>query len=244
LWRSFAAAATLLTVVPLPRVDPSVAPAAGAAWFPLIGGLVGAAVGAARLGLISVVGRAPATVVGMVVLVGLTGALHQDGLADTADGLGARGGGRERRLAAMRDHATGAFGVLALIAWALLLFSALSPLSGAHGLRALIAAGALSRAAAVIHGRMTAPARGSGLGASFSPGRAATMIAAALGLGAAIAAAGFAAGVIATGVCAVVELIVSAYVRALLGGRSGDTLGAVVALSEAAVCVALLGWWR
>ena len=71
---------------------------------------------------------APPPSLALVVLVALTGALHQDGLADTADGLGARGD-RDRRLAAMRDSAIGAFGVLALIGWALLLATTLARFS-------------------------------------------------------------------------------------------------------------------
>ena len=68
----------------------------------------------------------------LVVLVAVTGALHQDGLADCADGLGVRGD-RERRLAVMRDSAIGAFGTLALIGWALLLIAALPTLERRGG---------------------------------------------------------------------------------------------------------------
>ena len=105
-----------------------------------------------------------------VVLVAVTGALHQDGLADTADGLGVRGD-RERRLAVMRDSATGVFGTLALIGWALLLTSARvrparrrpkrSPRSSRQP--------PLGRWAALVHARGARPARSDGLGARFAP---------------------------------------------------------------------------
>ena len=126
----------------MPAGAPSVAfDRCAAVWFPLVGAAVGAVAGRRPRRRPSTFRAAARTVLAMIALVVVTGALHQDGLADTADGLGVRGD-RERRLAVMRDSATGAFGVLALIAWALLLFTALSRSTGDHAFRTLIAAGA------------------------------------------------------------------------------------------------------
>ena len=169
LWHGLLRALALLTIVPVRAgADTSLAGAAG--WLVLVGAAIGALAGAVRLGASGLLGRAPATALAMVVLVTVSGALHQDGLADTADGLGARGG-REARLRAMRDAATGTYGTLALIAWALLLFATLSPLDGPRGLAALVAAGALGRWAALVHGASTTAARGDGLGAELQVGR-------------------------------------------------------------------------
>jgi len=239
-----ALAVGFLTILPVPAVDPGPRGLGrAAAWFPLVGALVGAGAGGVRAGAQPLVGALPATVLAVVALVALTGALHQDGLADTADGLGARGGGRERRLAAMRDSAIGTFGVLALIGWSLLLVAALAGLSDAHALAALIAAGAAGRWAALLHALGAAPARGDGLGAGFAFARPALAAASALAIAAALIACGPDGGALALGAAAATAALLTVYARRLLGGRTGDTLGATVALAEVTVCVVLAGWW-
>ena len=212
-------------------------------WFPLIGGAIGAIAGAVRVGLDPLVGRGPSTVLAIATLVLITGALHQDALADTADGLGVRGD-RERRLAVMRDSTLGAFGVLALITWALLLVAALGSLTPEHALRALVAAGATGRLAALIHGVSAPPARNNGLGAglhvTIRSTAAATVVAASI----AIAAAGPARGALALALAAAVGACSAAHARSVVGGRTGDTLGAAVTLGEVCVCLALVATWR
>ncbi|HEY5318186.1 MAG TPA: adenosylcobinamide-GDP ribazoletransferase, partial [Solirubrobacteraceae bacterium] len=116
-WSGLAGAITFLTIVPVGGGG-DVRRAAG--WFPVVGAAVGALSGGVRAGLQPVLGAPAATVVAVMALVIVTGALHQDGLADAADGLGVRGD-RARRLAAMRDSSIGVFGALALIGWTLLL---------------------------------------------------------------------------------------------------------------------------
>jgi adenosylcobinamide-GDP ribazoletransferase len=212
-------------------------------WFPLIGGAVGAVGGLTRLALDPLLGRGPSTAVAMSALVILTGALHQDALADMCDGLGVRGD-RTRRLAVMRDSTLGAFGVLALILWALLLFTALEPLTDGHVLRVLVAAGATGRLAALLHGRLAPPARTEGLGAGLHVNAASTAVASVCALAIAIAVAGPARGGLAFGVVALVAGLSAAVARSAVGGSTGDTLGATVALAEAAVCLALLATWR
>jgi adenosylcobinamide-GDP ribazoletransferase len=217
--------------------------AGAAAFFPLVGAAVGALAGGARAAFDPLLGPTPATMLALAALVGITGALHQDGLADTADGLGVRGD-RDRRLAAMRDSALGAYGVLALIAWALLMLAALQPLPVDRALAALIAAATLARWAALLHAAAAPPARAEGLGAQFHPGRAA-LAAATL---TALAATGLAAGPL-PGLAALAAALAAAALsiltaRRALGGRTGDTLGATVALAELLVCLTLLGVWR
>jgi len=242
--RDAALAVGFLTILPVPAVDPGprgLGRAAG--WFPLVGALVGALAGGVRAGMQPLVGASTATVLAVVALVAVTGALHQDGLADTFDGLGARGGGRERRLAAMRDSAIGTFGVLALIGWSLLLLAALAGLSNAHALAALITAGAAGRWAALLHAIGAAPARGDGLGADFGVTRPALAAASGLAIAAALIACGPIGGALALGAAAAIVTLMVLYAQRLLDGRTGDTLGATVALAEVAVCVALAGWW-
>jgi adenosylcobinamide-GDP ribazoletransferase len=242
-WRGLASAIALLTIVPVPAAG-DLGLSGVAVWLPVVGAAVGALAGGVRLLGGHVLGPTVSTVLAMIVLVLVTGALHQDGLADTADGIGARGGSRVRRLEVMRDSATGVFGTLALVAWALLLFATLSSLDGDHALRALIVACALGRWAALVHAAATLPARAEGLGASLRVGRFALGATTVLALGAAFAVGGLVAGGAAVGAGAVVAGLSVVFARRMLGGRTGDTLGATIAIAEVAVCVVLLGVWQ
>lgn len=235
---------SFLTVLPVRLRAPHSADLGGAAaWFPAVGAVIGALAGGVRAGAEPVVGATAATVLAMAALVLLTGALHQDGLADTADGLGVRGD-PERRLAVMRDSTTGAFGVLALIGWALLLLAALAPLNTLEALAALVTAGALSRWAALLHAAGTPPARPDGLGAGFHVGRVTLLIASACAVVVAGVAAGPGPGTVSLGVTLVIALLSAWAARRVIGGRTGDTIGATVAVVEVAVCTGLLGFWR
>jgi adenosylcobinamide-GDP ribazoletransferase len=165
-----------LTVVPVRARTESDGLAAATAWFPAVGALVGLAAGAVREAADSPLGPGVAAALAVVVLVALTGALHQDGLADCADALGVRGA-RERRLTVMRDSTIGSFGTLALVLWAALLLPALGALPRSEAIRTLVLAGALGRWGAVLHAAAAAPARGDGLGAAFDAGPFATLVA-------------------------------------------------------------------
>lgn len=245
-WGGLIGAITFLTIIPIPatasrqeRFDLGDT----LAWFPLVGAAIGAFAGGLRVAGQPLFGHGPSTAIAMVGLVVISGALHQDALADTADGLGVRGD-RARRLAAMRDSATGAFGVLALIGWALLLFSTLESLTAIHALRALIAACAAGRLAALLHAAGAPPARQDGLGAGLriTPMRAA--IGALIALVVTVAAAGIPGGLVSAGACGVVSGVSAALARRTLGGSTGDTIGAAVAVTEVAVCLALLVTWH
>jgi len=238
-WSGLAGAITFLTIVPVPGGG---CVRRGAAWFPLVGAAVGGLAGGVRAGLQPVLGAVPATVLAVTAMVIVTGALHQDGLADTADGLGVRGD-RARRLAVMRDSSIGVFGALALIGWALLLVAVLDRLGAARAVEALVAAGALGRWAALLHAVGSPPARAEGLGASFGVGRVALALASVVAVAGTIALCGVVAGLAAIAAGVVVAALSVLHVRATLGGRTGDTLGATVALAEVFVCVALLAVW-
>jgi adenosylcobinamide-GDP ribazoletransferase len=215
---------------------PSLSAASG--WFPLVGALVGAFAGAVGYLAEPLLGQNAAAVLAVAALVVVTGALHQDGLADCADGLGAPD--RERRLAIMRDSAIGTFGALALLVWLLLLVSALVGLDREEAWRALVVAAATGRWSALLHAALAPPARAGGLGAGFAVSRGhlvlATLTAGAVALG--LADPGH--GVIVLAAASVVAMAVSGWARAGLGGRTGDTLGATVVITEVAVVVTLL----
>ncbi len=148
--RAAVAALAFLTRVPVGRrlvLDGGDVARAGPA-FPLIGACLGAVVGGIAAGLASPLSPllAAALAIGAGTL--LTGALHLDALADTADALGGRS--RERALEIMRDHAIGAYGAAAIALDLLVKAAAIAALArDGHVLPFAIAAGALSRAVPV-----------------------------------------------------------------------------------------------
>ena len=212
---------------------------AAAAWFAVIGAAVGALAGAVAYLAAPQVGAYIAAILAVAVLVAVTGALHADGLADCADALGVRGD-RARRLGVMREPAIGTFGALALLLWAMLLVAALARLDRGDALRALIVAAAVGRWAALVHAAITTPARADGLGMGFAPRAPALAIASLTAAACALALTGIVHGVVVLVLAALVAVLIAGWARAALGGRTGDTLGATVALAEVTVLVALL----
>jgi cobalamin 5'-phosphate synthase/cobalamin synthase len=233
------AALSFLTIVPAGDLAGITAEdvGRGVVWFPLAGAAVGAAGALAAWATAAVL---PALVAGLVaagVTAVLTGALHLDGLADTADGYGGRT--RERALEIMRDHAVGSYGVVALALDVGLRAAAVAALVGrAHGPLWLVAAGALSRSAAAGLGVLVPNARAAGLGRVLEgAGRARVAVAAA----AAAAIAGLAAGLPGLAAAACVATLTALWgwhCRRRLGGVTGDTLGAASEGCEIAVLLA------
>ena len=173
----------------------------------------------------------------------LTGALHEDGLADTADGLGARGG-RDKRLEVMRDSRSGAYGVLALVFSIGLRGAALAAAPSAlAGLGALVAAAAWSRALIPAAMQIMPPARADGLGAGAGqPDATIAATAAMLGIALALAGLGLAAPLaVLAALAAAWGVVVLA--RRQLGGFTGDVLGAIQQCAEAAMLLAAAGAW-
>jgi adenosylcobinamide-GDP ribazoletransferase len=214
---------------------------AGAPWFPVVGAVVGGLAGALAYLAEPALGSGVAAVIAVAALVILTGALHQDGLADCADGLGARGD-RERRLEIMRDSSIGTFGALALLVWLMLLVTALAGLVREDAWRALAVAAASGRWAAVLHAALARPARPDGLGAGFRVSGAALAFATVIAIAVALGLVGVVAGLAVLVAAAAVAGLISAWARTTLGGRTGDTLGAAVALAEVAAAVVILGF--
>lgn len=125
--KKFAAAVILFTRLPLWRlVNPSQEDYSDAVVFwPLVGWLTGGVTALALIGLGAVLPAFPAVICALLVRVLLTGALHEDGLADYCDGFGC-GGGKEKILAVMKDSHIGTYGVIGLIFYFLLLVSLLA----------------------------------------------------------------------------------------------------------------------
>jgi adenosylcobinamide-GDP ribazoletransferase len=229
-----AVALSLLTRLPVPLDHARAGARAGAAaWaYPLVGALVGATTGGAYAAL-AALGAAPGLAAAAALAAGLllTGALHEDGLADVADGFGG-GFTPERRLEIMRDSRHGTYGVAALTLALLAKWSLLAALSGPEAVAALAAAAALGRAVMGPALRWTPPARRDGLGAGAGRPAAAPALAAAA-LGAALALA-LGAPPAALAAAALAALAVVALARRLIGGQTGDVLGAAALLAEIA----------
>jgi len=208
---------------------------ADVAWaFPLVGAGIGAVVALAfLLAQLLRLGDWPAALLAVFAGIALTGALHEDGLADTADGL-IGGHDRDRRLEIMRDSRHGTFGVLALVLSVLLRAAALAQIGEAvHAGLALIAAHAASRAALPLAMRTLAPARTEGLGImSGEPRLPLALAALAIGMMITLAALGPGRGAIAIGLSGAMLLGFGAVAQRRIGGYTGDVLGAFQQIGE------------
>lgn len=235
-------ALVLLTRLPLPHLPADAFKRqAKAVWaFPLAG--LAVALPAALLAALALAADLPATVaagLALAVQVMLTGAMHEDGLADTTDGLWG-GFDRARRLEIMKDSRTGAYGVIALILGFGLRWSALAALLEIAGPWPLLALAMMSRA--VMPALMAAlpNARSAGLSQTVGRPRAlpcllAAALAALLSLpliGPATLGVALAMGAAALGL--------GALAKAKIGGQTGDILGASQQVAEIAGLLVLL----
>lgn len=216
-----------------------------------IAGLVIGTIGVVVLCIGNVTGLSPlltATLATTAIVI-VTGALHEDALADVADGFG---GGKtpERKLEIMRDSAIGAFGTCALCLSLLIRTSAVAALITSpnglwQGVWTLIAAAAISRGAGVSMLGLLDPARSDGLG--HMAGRLAPDILRQLLIATATCGA-LALWVGTGGISAITALLCAAgatwgmmtLARAQIGGQTGDVAGATQQVVECTVLVATL----
>jgi adenosylcobinamide-GDP ribazoletransferase len=237
----FAIATAVLTRLPVGAALPGDGAIAAAGWaFPLVGaGIGGLAALAFLVAELGGCGSAPAALIALAAGLAVTGALHEDGLADTADGFGG-GRSREDKLAIMRDSRHGTFGVLALVLSVGLRAAALGTIGEPirAGL-ALIAAHAASRGALPALMRILMPARADGLGAAAGqPSRAVAIIAAALGAALALALLGPRTGAIALGLSGGALALAAMLAHRQIGGYTGDVLGFFQQIGEIVMLLA------
>jgi adenosylcobinamide-GDP ribazoletransferase len=219
-------------------------------WLPLVGAALGALAGLPVAAVLAWSPHAPllGAVLSVAVLVLATRALHLDGLADTADGLGS-GAPAERALEIMRRSDIGPFGVLAivLVVWAEAAAVVALEASTWRPLAALTVAAATGRVAVLIAAhRRVPPARPSGFGAYVAGSVSTVMLVAetvaVLAFGVGMAAA-VDADPVAWPVAQLAALLVCgglvAHVRRRLGGVTGDVFGALVEIGTALTLVGL-----
>lgn len=246
-WSEAQIALMLLTRLPAGRLTGQAPALADGTWaFPLVGLVVGL-IGAITFAIANAIGLAIPIAVGLALAMGVlaTGGLHEDGLADVADGFG---GGRDKahKLDIMRDSRIGSYGTLALILSMGLRWSAQVEIAQANtrtAIWAMIAIAVASRAGLAPALLLMPTARPDGLG------RAATTNGAlrpALAIIIALIAVSWMIGP----VCALVLGLLLAAVNLLfgrlsmrkIGGQTGDVLGAMQQLGDLAAW-AFMGIW-
>jgi adenosylcobinamide-GDP ribazoletransferase len=221
------------------------------AWAAPVAGVAVGLIGALALALATLMGLPPLLRAGLATaaLVVATGALHEDGLADVADGFGG-GSTRARKLEIMRDSRVGAYGAIAIALALILRVGALAAALDGGFWRAslsLMLVAALSRAAALTPLALLPPARADGAGAAASrldsnalaaAWGSALVIAVALGL----VALGVAHALFAVLLSGAGALLMVGLARRAIGGQTGDVAGAAQQCSEiAAWCGLLIG---
>lgn len=242
------------TRLPIPilrwETDPHAVPGiqAMARMLPVAGALIGGVGAGVLTGALAVgLGSLPAATLAVATVTLVTGALHEDALADTADGFGG-GTTPQRRLEIMKDSRIGSFGAAALALALLMRIAMLATLADRLGLLALagamVLAAALSRAAGLMVFRLP-PARPEG--ASYQVGAAGgsvgvawiapALIALTLALPALLP---WPAMTLGIGLSALVAVAMTRLSARLVGGHTGDVAGAVQQLSEIAALLGLL----
>ncbi|CAN5188383.1 adenosylcobinamide-GDP ribazoletransferase [soil metagenome] len=244
----FLTAVQFLTRVPVPALK-AFQPdwtARSARYFPLVGALVGMASGLVLIGASHVWSGVLPALLATVVGIAITGAFHEDGLADTADGLGG-GQTTERRLEIMKDSQLGTFGVLALGLALALKVTALSQTPVWPAVLALVAAHGGGRGAAVLAMRLLpyagdrAATKVKPTADGVTPGEVVTAIAfAALAMVPIALTAPLATGA-AVLVGAIAAFVMARLARRLIGGWVGDTLGATEQMFEIGFLVVFAG---
>jgi adenosylcobinamide-GDP ribazoletransferase len=214
--------------------------------IPLAGGAIGG-IGAIAAALSQAAHLPPlltsAIAIGALALT--TGAMHEDGLADTVDGFGG-GAARDDKLAIMRDSRIGAYGALALCVSILIRAFALAAIverSALAGATALVAVGAISRVAGLLPMATLPPARSDGAGvAAAQSGQfllRAMFVATCVGFLPWPAGASLAQTVIAQLAAYCAALAIAQVARQHVGGYTGDVLGAAQQAAEIAALTAL-----
>ena len=244
--REFVANLVFYTRLPLGRwMDPDIDLASTQWAAPLTGGVIGLAGGGVLLVLD--VAELPATISAaacIVATIGLTGALHEDGLADTADGFGG-GSSVSQKLDIMRDSRLGTYGVIALICSLLLRWTALSALAGTDmAFAAVIAAHSASRALIPAFVKIVPPARIDGLSArSGGVETKPAVVAGGLGLLSLLF-----GGIPFAIVCTLLLLgwlcLMKLICERQIGGQTGDAIGALQQVSEIIICMAAAAMLR
>lgn len=232
---------TLLSRLPIPRSWHNPDRITQSPWaYPLAGALIGALAGIGAWAFLGLgVPAGPAAALGLIVMALLTGVLHEDGLADCADGLWG-GSTTARRLEIMRDSRIGAYGTVALILSILVRWSLLSELVADAPVAAFVIVATVSRVPMALAQALMTQARIDGLAARVGrPLMGTALIALALGTALALIAYGWSGVIVmAAALIGPIPLLITAQTK--IGGITGDILGGTQQLAEIAALIALV----
>jgi adenosylcobinamide-GDP ribazoletransferase len=206
------------------------------AWFPLVGAGIGGVLALVWLGASEVWSPGVAAVLVVAADLALTGMLHHDGLADTADGLLPHLD-PERRLAVMATPDVGAFALAVVPTLLLARWAALA--TGAVPALALVAVWAASRTVLATVPALVPYARGQGLASPFLAGARRWFALWLVPAGAVLVAVAGVAGAAAVAALVVAAGLVVGTARRRIGGFTGDVLGATAVVAETAALLAL-----
>ena len=229
-------AASFLTIVPVgPSLADNASVAASFRWFPLIGFAIGAALAAEDSLLRMLFPVMLRSVVVILSLVVLTGVVHLDALADTADALGA-GGNRQRALEILRDSRIGTFGAAAVFLSLALKIFALGTVHGPDRVVALFVAPSLSRwsMVAVAAGLEYLRSEG-GAGATLLQRDSSSLFVASVVAATLLLITLSLQAMVAAGVAIVLVFGVRWFYQRWVGGVTGDLIGACGEVVEIAV---------
>ena len=207
-------------------------------WYPLAGLLIGAVLALLDRGLSELLPAGPTAALLVAALALLSGGLHLDGVADTADGMAVQGD-RTRRLAVMGEGNTGPAGVMALVLVLLAQWSALASIPSDARFAALLLAPALARWTVVP------------IGLAFRPIHRgqwplAAPLATVIAITAALATFG-AAGLVLVALAALAALLLAGSAARMLEGVTGDVYGAAIEVAQVSVWLGIVaavgrGW--
>ena len=238
----FKTAVAFLTRLPMPHPDGAMPQNFVRAhrMFPVVGALIGAAVGLLCLGLRAA--GVPDLAAAALALGGsavLTGALHEDGLADIADGFGG-GRTRESKLEIMRDSRLGTYGAVILLVSFAAKLSALAAIPDGYVVPSLIAAHALGRGVLPVMSLNLPYARKDGLARNAGqPDATTATISGGLALLIALLALSWSNATFAALLAGASGLGVAWLAMRQIGGQTGDVLGGAEQAAETAILVLL-----
>jgi len=228
--RAFLSAIQFLTIIPVPLVSCKDDRKKAVWFFPVVGLLIGLIAAYLDSALVFLLPTAVASVLVIIFFIVISGALHLDGLADTADGFFSCRP-RERMLEIMRDSRSGPMGIVAVVSVLLLKYSVVFSLADEFRWHALLLMPVAGRSSVVIVMGLLSYLRTDGLGSGFQ-----SSIFHSIWAGVFLLATGYLLsswpGFLGAGVSVLVTLAFAGYCYRKIQGYTGDTLGAVCEIVE------------